>query len=210
MDIVFAEYSEIDIYNIYAPKCNLNTSSSSSAYNGEIESSLDANNYGSRRTRIFGGYDPCYATYAEEYFNIHEVQNFFHANTRGGRNSSIKWQVCNDSILREYNYTTFSILPIYSKLIKAGMRIWIYSGDADGRVPVTGSRYWIEALDLPLISPWRSWFHHHQVGGRVVEYEGLTFATIRGAGHLVPLNKPSEGLLLFNSFLKGRQLPEHR
>jgi len=31
-----------------------------------------------------------------------------------------------------------------------------------------------------------------QVGGRIVEYEGLAYATVRGAGHMVPHNKPSE------------------
>lgn len=37
------------------------------------------------------------------------------------------------------------------------------SGDTDGRVPVIGSRYCIEALGLSLKSPWRSWYHHSQV-----------------------------------------------
>lgn len=37
------------------------------------------------------------------------------------------------------------------------------SGDTDGRVPVIGSRYCIEALGLPLKSPWRSWYHNNQV-----------------------------------------------
>ena len=49
-----------------------------------------------------------------------------------------------------------------------------------------------------------------QVGGRMVEYEGLTFVTVRGAGHLVPLNKPSEALSLIHSFLTGEPLPAHR
>ena len=48
-----------------------------------------------------------------------------------------------------------------------------------------------------------------QVGGRMVEYEGLTFVTVRGAGHLVPLNKPSEALSLIHSFLTGEPLPAH-
>uniref|UniRef100_A0A0D3ACW8 Peptidase S10 serine carboxypeptidase n=1 Tax=Brassica oleracea var. oleracea TaxID=109376 RepID=A0A0D3ACW8_BRAOL len=82
------------------------------------------------------------------------------------------------------------------------------SGDADGRVPVIGSRYCVEALGLPVKSEWRSWFHNHQVGGRITEYEGgLTFVTVRGAGHLVPLNKPEEALALFSSFLNGQALP---
>jgi hypothetical protein len=31
-----------------------------------------------------------------------------------------------DSILRSYNFSVLSILPIYSKLIKAGLRVWLY------------------------------------------------------------------------------------
>jgi len=37
------------------------------------------------------------------------------------------------------------------------------SGDADGRVPVIGSRYCVEALGISVKSEWRSWFHNHQV-----------------------------------------------
>jgi serine carboxypeptidase-like clade 2 len=49
-----------------------------------------------------------------------------------------------------------------------------------------------------------------QVGGRIVEYEGLTYVTVRGAGHLVPLNKPTEALSLIHSFLTGDHLPTTR
>ncbi|MBA0615125.1 hypothetical protein Golax_011857 [Gossypium laxum] len=82
----------------------------------------------------------------------------------------------------------------------------------DGRVPIIGSRYCVEALGLPVKSPWRScWeIEKFQVGGRIVEYEGLTLVTVRGAGHLVPLNKPSEALALIHSFLSDEPLPNHR
>uniref|UniRef100_A0A0D3ENB7 Uncharacterized protein n=1 Tax=Oryza barthii TaxID=65489 RepID=A0A0D3ENB7_9ORYZ len=62
-----------------------------------------------------------------------------------------------DSILRSYNFSVLSVLPIYSKLIKAGLRIWFYSGDADGRVPVIGSRYCMEALGLAIKRDWQPW-----------------------------------------------------
>jgi len=39
----------------------------------------------------------------------------------------------------------------------------INSGDADGRLPVIGTRYCVEALGLPLKSTWRSWYHDNQV-----------------------------------------------
>uniref|UniRef100_A0A5B7A0X4 Putative serine carboxypeptidase S10 family protein n=1 Tax=Davidia involucrata TaxID=16924 RepID=A0A5B7A0X4_DAVIN len=204
MSKVFEKYREIDIYNIYAPICPLNTSSSLAGSSG----SGNVENYGFRGMRVPGGYDPCFSKYSEEYFNRVDVQTSLHANIRG--NTKVEWKACNHSIFRAYKYTVSSILPIYTKLIKGGLKIWMYSGDIDGRVPVIGSRYCIESLGLPLKSPWRSWYHDHQVGGRIVEYEGLTFVTVRGAGHLVPLNKPSEALSLIHSFLSGEDLPKHR
>jgi serine carboxypeptidase-like clade 2 len=42
------------------------------------------------------------------------------------------------------------------------------------------------------------------------EYYGMSMVTVRGAGHMVPLNKPAEALLMINTFLRGEQLPTHR
>ncbi|XP_010931783.1 serine carboxypeptidase-like 26 isoform X2 [Elaeis guineensis] len=200
MNMVFDQYKVIDIYNIYAPKCNLDQVSSSTYETDAKSSSL-------RRLRIYSGYDPCFSNYAEEYLNKPDVQKSLHAHV-GGKNNG-RWQVCNDSILNTYNFTVSSVLSIYSKLVKAGLRIWLYSGDTDGRVPVIGTRYCVEALGLPLKSQWQPWYHNNQVGGRFVEYQGLTMVTVRGAGHLVPLSKPAEALVLINTFLMGQQLPKH-
>ncbi|XP_009590149.1 serine carboxypeptidase-like 26 isoform X1 [Nicotiana tomentosiformis] len=214
MKVVWDKYEEIDIYNIYAPKCLRNSSSSSASLtvSGHESSKLklQALNHAFRRMkRIPGGYDPCYTAFTEEYFNRLDVQIALHANSEG-RHTRVKWQSCSDPVFQKYNYNVFSVLPIYKKLIQGGLKIWIFSGDADGRVPVIGTRYCIEALNLTLKSEWHSWFHNHQVAGRIVEYEGLTFVTVRGAGHLVPLYKPSEALALIHSFVTGEELPAHR
>ncbi|KAG1365326.1 serine carboxypeptidase-like 26 [Cocos nucifera] len=195
MNMLFDQYKVIDIYNIYAPKCNLDQASSSTYETNAKRSSL-------KRLRMYSGYDPCFSNYAEEYFNKPDVKKSLHALVGGKNNGS-------DSILNTYNFTVSSVLPIYSKLVKAGLRIWLYSGDTDGRVPVIGTRYCVEALGLPLKSQWQPWYHNNQVGGRFVEYQGLTMVTVRGAGHLVPLSKPAEALVLINTFLMGQQLPKH-
>ena len=49
-----------------------------------------------------------------------------------------------------------------------------------------------------------------QVAGRFVAYHGMSMVTVRGAGHLGPLNKPAEGLTLINKFLRAEQLPIHQ
>lgn len=101
--------------------------------------------------------------------------------------------ICSDQIFHEWKDSPLSVLPIYSKLISAGLRVWVYryvcillslykglikyenkeiwmwftiwicSGDADGRVPVLGTRYCLESLGLPTVGPWRPWYHEKQV-----------------------------------------------
>ena len=43
-----------------------------------------------------------------------------------------------------------------------------------------------------------------QVAGFVKEFKGLTFLTIRGAGHMVPQYKPAQSLLFFEKFLTNQ------
>ncbi|KAK1292186.1 Serine carboxypeptidase-like 33 [Acorus calamus] len=206
MNVVYDQYGEIDIYNIYAPKCVANQTSSTALDHGN-NSSPNVGGINTRIMRVLGGYDPCYSSYTQEYFNRVDVQKAFHANVSGS--ISGPWKTCSDSIFQSYNYhIPSSILPIYSKLIKGGLKIWMYSGDSDGRVPVIGTRSCIEDLNLEIKNEWRSWFNDKQVGGRILEYEGLKFVTVRGAGHLVPLNKPSEALAMINTYLLNQDLPK--
>ena len=46
-----------------------------------------------------------------------------------------------------------------------------------------------------------------QVGGWSQVYKGLTYVTVRGAGHEVPLTQPRLALLLFRQFLKNEPMP---
>ncbi|KAG7025626.1 Serine carboxypeptidase-like 34, partial [Cucurbita argyrosperma subsp. argyrosperma] len=46
------------------------------------------------------------------------------------------------------------------------------------------------------------------VGGWTIEYEGLMFVTIKGAGHEVPLYAPKEALQLFTHFLANSRMPD--
>lgn len=48
---------------------------------------------------------------------------------------------------------------IYPTLMKAGYRLWVYSGDIDANVPITGTIRWLsrlrEEFELPVMEPWR-------------------------------------------------------
>ncbi|TYI33573.1 hypothetical protein ES332_A04G143700v1 [Gossypium tomentosum] len=198
-------YANIDMYSIYTPVC------------------IKA--LGTRRTfpklpvapRLLSqhgiwhmlprGYDPCTEEYVEKYFNREDVQSALHANLT---KLSYPYTTCSGEI-QGWNDSPDSVLPIIQKLLNAGLRIWIYSGDTDGRVPVTSTRYSIKKMGLKVKEEWRAWFHQSQVGGWVEVYEGgLTFATVRGAGHQVPVFAPRQSLSLFTHFLSANTLPSSR
>ncbi|EYU27945.1 hypothetical protein ABFS82_13G109600 [Erythranthe guttata] len=200
---LLSQYKEIDIYSLYTSVCIFNSSSS------QDKSSTLVRAKGSSKMmpRVMGGYDPCLDDYAKSYYNRPDVQKALHV---GDGTSLRNWTICNMTVFDGWSDSKGSVLPIYKKLIAAGLRIWVYSGDTDGRVPVLSTRYSLSSLGLPIKKAWRPWYHQKQVGGWVQEYYGLTFATFRGAGHAVPIFKPSESLSFFASFLVGESLPSQR
>ncbi|KAJ9567502.1 hypothetical protein OSB04_003468 [Centaurea solstitialis] len=168
------EYGGIDIYNIYAPQCNGITQTPGSP--GSV------NNF-----------DPCSDFYVDTYLNRAEVQEALHV-----RNTS--WSHCGGV---GWTDSPTTILPTISQLIASGISVWIYSGDIDGRVPVTSSRYSINRLKLPVETAWRPWYYNEEVGGYVVGYKGVVLTTVRGAGHTVPSYQPERALVMISSFLLG-------
>jgi hypothetical protein len=77
---------------------------------------------------------------------------------------------------------------VLTHVLLGTLRILVFSGDVDGILPVVGTRRWVAGLGLPTKSAWRPWLSlTGQVGGHVIVYEGLTFASVRNAGHMVSL-----------------------
>ncbi|EPS67928.1 hypothetical protein M569_06845, partial [Genlisea aurea] len=183
------EFGKIDQYSIYTPSCN---------------KSRKAIRF--KNTLFFPrGYDPCTESYAEKYYNLPQVQRALHANVTG---IPYKWTACSDVLLRNWKDNENSMFSTYKKLIAAGLRIWLYSGDTDSVVPVTATRFSLSHLNLKVKIPWYPWYSEGQVGGWTEVYDGLTFATVRGAGHEVPLIQPVRAFDLFKTFLSGKDLPK--
>jgi len=96
--------------------------------------------------------------------------------------------------------------------LKGKVRMLKYSGDKDGNVPAFGTLGWINALNRKELSPWRAWldaeatFGANQVGGYFWQLDGLDFATVHGAGHMVPLDQGKRALQLFNNWMAGRDI----
>jgi len=116
-----------------------------------------------------------------------------------------------------YNFTAHSLLDEYRATLVTHFRVLQFSGDADPCVPYVGTSRWIESLELPVSSPWRPWTAPGTmpVTGYVTQYNvsadptvraGLTFATIRDAGHMVPRYKPKQAQHMMSRWLSGKAL----
>ncbi|QCD86096.1 cathepsin A [Vigna unguiculata] len=187
-------YSDINIFSIYSPVCLID-------YERPVSSMLHVVPYAVSEINMIPtmGYDPCKVNDVEKYFNKKDVQKAIHA------------YFPNITKIKKWNDSPITVLPVIQKLLRAGLRIWMYSGDTDGRIPVLSTRYGLRELKLNVTKEWRAWFEGREVGGWVEEYEGgLTFASIRGAGHFVSIYKPQEALSLFSHFLSAQPLPSSR
>lgn len=169
----------IDPYNIYAPICMSSTTKSTS--NGSVNA-----------------FDPCSDYYVKSYLNLPEVQKALHV-------KATSWRSCSSFGWKDSPAT---VLPTIKELIGSGISVWIYSGDIDGVVPVTSSRYAINTMEVPVETTWRAWYSNGEVGGYVVVYKGVLFMTIRGAGHEVPSYQPERSLTMFSSFIEGKLPPQ--
>ncbi|KAF3455940.1 hypothetical protein FNV43_RR00583 [Rhamnella rubrinervis] len=195
-------YYIIDMYSLYTPTCvNANSSRARQLPVTHANPNFFSKfNKWHKRPR---GYDPCVSDYTADYLNRPDVQKALHANVT---NIPYPWTHCSLNITT-WNDSPPSILPVIRKLIAGGLRIWVYSGDTDGRLPVTATRYTLRKLGLNILQDWKPWYNYKQVGGWTVVYNGLVFVTIRGAGHEVPVFAPKQALLLIEHFLIDRNLP---
>lgn len=98
-------------------------------------------------------------------------------------------------------------------LLDRGVRVLIYVGTYDWQCNWVANKLWVDKLEWSGKeeygrSRWRNWsIGHGKVEvGEVKSWGLLTFATIRGAGHMVPHDKPEESLTMVRRWLVGKEL----
>ncbi|XP_030521470.1 serine carboxypeptidase-like 28 [Rhodamnia argentea] len=146
----------------------------------------------------------CLERITSKYMNRKDVQQAFHA-------IPTAWTLCSKPIQNNYSLPAKdqSMLPTLKLLIQSGLQIWIYSGDADSTIPFIATRIAISKLHLKRIAKWYPWGHNNKISGWSEIYEEMTFATIRGCGHEVPMYAPAQALDMFEHFLAHKPLPKY-
>merc|ERR1712032_233755 len=109
---------------------------------------------------------------------------------------------------KKYQFNFNSRLPFYKDWLKEGkLNILVYSGDADYILNFRCTENWLSNLNMKVkkdYTPWKG--SDRQVAGYLTEFEGLHFATVKGAGHMVPKDRPRHALDVFTAFLGGKPI----
>ncbi|KAF8443143.1 Alpha/Beta hydrolase protein [Boletus edulis BED1] len=121
---------------------------------------------------------------------------------------------CNDAVFNAFTNAQDGLHETYthiSGLLERGVRALIYVGTYDWICNWIGNERW--TLKMPwtgqeafVSQSLREWEIDGQAVGKTRSANGLTFATIDGAGHMVPYDKPKEALVLVQKWLAKEAL----
>eukprot|EP00029_Vermamoeba_vermiformis_P005640 TRINITY_DN2013_c0_g1_i1.p1 TRINITY_DN2013_c0_g1~~TRINITY_DN2013_c0_g1_i1.p1 ORF type:complete len:421 (+),score=102.89 TRINITY_DN2013_c0_g1_i1:1-1263(+) len=140
----------------------------------------------------------CIDDYVTAYLNRADVQSAIHAQ----KNS---WTLCGGINYRQGDELN-SMIPYFDFFLNATQyKVLVYSGDADTVLSFVGTQTWILRLSRQVKSTWNAWTYNNdngqQVAGWYVIFDRMTYATIKGAGHMVPWYQPGPALQMLNNFL---------
>lgn len=111
-----------------------------------------------------------------------------------------KFELCNDEVNFKYQREYSTMRPQY-EFLTSRVRGLIYNGDIDMACNFLGDEWFVESLGLQVKEGRRMWHQGGQVGGFVKRFTNLDLVTVRGAGHMVPEDKPAPSLQMITSFL---------
>jgi carboxypeptidase C (cathepsin A) len=201
-DTVQDPNAQYDHYDLLVPTCETTAAFSRVQFKHPV---LDALR---RRVAKLGNppapYGPCADNYVTTWLNRPDVQTAIHAQV------GINWMSCNPNII--YTCNLDGVVPIYHKLMdNTNWSIVVYSGLDDSIVNQAQTQSIVNNMGRPLVKNvfqawyvpdvWNATANPPQLGGFFLQYDRISWAGVRDAGHMVPQYNPPSALELFRSYL---------
>nr|GMC48573.1 serine carboxypeptidase-like 13 isoform X2 [Ipomoea batatas] len=166
-------------------------------------------------------YEVDYHRLSNYWANDPSVQNALHVR----KDSSKKWTRCNwNTVSKTYEVTVQDTRLQHAILNAKGYRSLIYSGDHDMIVPFQSTQAWIRDLYYTIDHDWTPYFVNHEVAGYGIPphltlsifYQAqnytrnftskMTYATVKGAGHIATEQKPEMCVGLISRWIAGKDI----
>ncbi|KAK0407410.1 hypothetical protein QR680_019183 [Steinernema hermaphroditum] len=153
-----------------------------------------------------GGY-PCFAsTAAANWLNSDDVRDALHVPTYVA-----SWTDCNDTINAIYTQQHNDTGSLFDHMISSGypLRVLVYNGDVDTACNFLGDQWFVEGTatrnGLSTAKKYGAWNYEGVIGGYWKRFAGsnvtLDLLTVKGAGHMVPMDRPGPALQMITNFL---------
>ncbi|XP_072141588.1 lysosomal protective protein-like isoform X4 [Dermacentor andersoni] len=130
------------------------------------------------------------------YYNRRDVIEALHV-----EQSPHMWVPCSKTL--NYTQQHLTVREVVQQLAESGrLRGLIYHGDVDMACPFLGGDWFVRSLGYEPTSQYRMWHAGSVIAGFVQTFaKDITFVTVKGAGHMVPMDKPEESLQMISNFL---------
>lgn len=203
-----------DIYDSCSDMPHFRSSARRTSAHGSLERSVQAEGDALDPEHSSMHYCGGHAATAQ-YMNLEAVRLAMHIPTNlsstWSPSQDLAWNCSNDDEKAfAQNFTSCEISD-YRPLIKhvaSLVPFLVYSGDVDAQLPHTATERWTSELGFEEIEAASSWaVRRKYVGGYVTRYEhGFTYATVKGAGHIVPSDRPEAAQELVQRFVETQRL----
>jgi len=154
---------------------------------------------------VCGG-DDCYPEeeYISRYLDHPEVRDLL-----GVEKSLGNFSIISQDVFKAFSESgdLFHQNQLYvAELLERGVRVLIYAGTYDWICNWLGNERWTLAMEWSgqkafAAESLREWKVDGKLAGLTRQHGNFTFATINGAGHLAPHDKPKESLAMLNRWL---------
>ncbi|VDO51358.1 unnamed protein product [Haemonchus placei] len=97
-----------------------------------------------------------------------------------------KWDICSNQVTSTYQKQYGDMAPFIKKIVAANVRVLLYYGDTDMACNFMMGQQFADQLGLKRTLGKTPWKFDRQIAGFKTLFKGLTFITVRGAGHMAP------------------------
>ncbi|CAJ0565680.1 unnamed protein product, partial [Mesorhabditis spiculigera] len=112
-----------------------------------------------------------------------------------------KWDICSDKVTSTYQKQYTDMTPFVKKILNAHVRVLLYYGDTDMACNFLMGQQFAYQLGLKRTLGKTPWKYDRQIAGFKTLFEGLTYITVRGAGHMAPQWKAPQMYYAIQQFI---------
>ncbi|EYC11833.1 hypothetical protein Y032_0049g1801 [Ancylostoma ceylanicum] len=112
-----------------------------------------------------------------------------------------KWDICSTRVTETYQKQYGDMAPFIKKIVGANVRVLLYYGDTDMACNFMMGQQFSDQLGFKRILGKTPWKFDRQIAGFKTMFKGLTFLTVRGAGHMAPQWRAPQMYYVIQQFL---------